>query len=81
MTNLNLLILEPEVEVLPFCILPGHWLFTAGGKEKINILLFRISVLYTLVVVLIFNSVFTAHLYLDARFNFDIVYRESHNLV
>lgn len=49
--------------------------------RKMNINLFRISVLYTVMIVLIFNSVFTAHLILDARFNFDIVYRKCHNLV
>lgn len=80
MTNLNLLILEPDVEVLPFCFLPGHWLFIPSGEEKWT-LTYSGSQFCIVVIVLIFNSVFTAHLSMDARFNLDIVYRKSHNLV
>lgn len=39
------------------------------------------SVLDAVIVVLLFNSFFTAHLNSDARFDVDIVYEKSHNLV
>lgn len=69
-----------EVEVLPFCFLPGHWLFIPSGEEKWT-LTYSGSQFCVVVIVLILNLFFTAHLIMDARFNFDIVYRKSHNLV